>query len=849
MSMKEVFSSWSTDYVDIFGRNLNVMVDDEGSIFIPLQEVLKIGFHIFPRSNFNPMMVGKSMILREFQLYMLGAAREYMLSNSTHFDKDEILGTIEQCRQYLTNEEEDNRRRSAGLLGRTLLTNPAEINKTVKPIFQRLSGRLSDRGLSPRDESHISQVESSHPLRQPHHQSPGMPTNSSSVDSSNKPGNRRNTHSRDSSNDRKKKQNGLCLGQQKSKNKQNQSYDKSMFAPSAQFAARRDNSKSGSENGDVEFMRLSDCKVERIKLGKNSQKVKVVHVETSNEKEKYWVHLVDNEDVVIDIVQTCVEHSDKAPSISPKLGEICMALSIEDDLWYRVVVQRIHPRMKVHYIDFGNDAIVSEVRKLPKVLEEIPAQAVRITVSRPQGAASFHLQMDQIVSVKFMKQFIDETLLVSLEQTNNSQSSSKGPSKMAPAANFESIFMNRIKYSTTLKDKELVRIVAYSKGRFYLRNKEHHDKLRDIVNQVATLPREKLNSVEINQVVLCKKEDEEHLCRAIVRGIDDGVVTVQFIDFQTLDALSIKSLYNISRAIADMPVALIESPIIKGYDFDKFEPESELLIEQMISQRSKLNVQNNGEFDLILNDESFSDMLFPKAISIPDLSVKRSVKEESKPDAVPETSKAAPAQVKTAAAQPIPVANKVVNTSKTIVEKVVPKVMFEDMPAFVPPMGQDDYMLTTYKDCLDFTVTSTGDKESEMLARCSCIDIDDDVPYDPVDGEMVLARFEGGWFRGAVLDKLSDGRINIVFVEYGNLTEVTKEDVRRFPPELCKIPMMGIMCCMDFPDTDVVKKRLEELLKTENIYEINFISFDSENLIYKVEIPKINDVLKKEGLI
>ncbi|KAL3289091.1 hypothetical protein HHI36_003533 [Cryptolaemus montrouzieri] len=124
--------------------------------------------------------------------------------------------------------------------------------------------------------------------------------------------------------------------------------------------------------------------------------------------------------------------------------------------------------------------------------------------------------------------------------------------------------------------------------------------------------RKPVKNVEVGQVVLCMKEGEKQLCRAVVRTLDNGLVAVQFIDFQTLEVVSLENVYGISRKLANLPVALIESPIIKGYDANKFGPESESLIEKMVCQKSKLDVaKENGDFDLLLDDKSFSEMLFP----------------------------------------------------------------------------------------------------------------------------------------------------------------------------------------------------------------------------------------------
>ncbi|KAK9877457.1 hypothetical protein WA026_018567 [Henosepilachna vigintioctopunctata] len=802
---------WNKDYVDVHGRDLKAIMTDDGTIFIPLNEIRKSGFHVFPRSEFHSSKVGKSMVISEFHMYLLGAAREFLIQNNIQvLNKDDISETIEKCREQLIKEDQTvsvNSNKPA-VLGRTLLSDPVIINQEVRSALQKNNQQIAN------DNSHITENRDGH-LR--------MPYNKGKINQ------QQNSHHQ-----------GL------SRNRLNGN-----FSPSAAFASKRDDSKilneikrdndskSVSEIDESEtFLRLSDCKLDRIKLKKTPQKVKVVHIE-SNEKKKYWVHLVENEDKLMNIIEKCFEASVYSPIFTPKLGDICMAMSIGDNLWYRAVVQRVSPIIKVHFIDFGNNAVVSQVKKIPDELRSIAAQAVRITLSADFEPKEFNI--DDILSIKAIKEYPDSTVLVCEEVSQRATT----PSTRIPSGGaqndptFEKFFWKQSVYSTALIDEEVVKIIAYKNGKFYLQNKEHFIKLKSIMTFIKDLTKQPVKSVEKNQLVICRKDGEEQMCRAVIRDVDDEFVSVHFIDFNSVDSMSIKALYAAPKALLAFPIPLIESPTIKGYSEDvDMTDDAEALLDDVILNRQKFNVSVKGaEFDLLMNGKSLSELLFPcKSSRGVDRGSHNGHKSEGSSFNHSLTS---PKQLHE---EPTKRTDAILTTSE--------RTMYESMSSFEPPMGLGDYMLTVFKDSQDFTITSTGLVESDMLSKCTCIEVDEtEGPYEPQETEMVLARFEGGWYRGVVLEAPDDGKYQIIFVDYGNTVELTKDDIRKFPNSFISIPMLGLMCRMDVPPTNAVNKRLEELLKPENIYGIDIVSHDPDNALYTVQIPKVLNTLKNEGLL
>lgn len=53
---------------------------------------------------------------------------------------------------------------------------------------------------------------------------------------------------------------------------------------------------------------------------------------------------------------------------------------------------------------------------------------------------------------------------------------------------------------------------------------------------------------------------------------------------------------------------------------------------------------------------------------------------------------------------------------------------------------------------------------------------------------------DGNWYRALVKEILPDGNIKVHFVDYGNMEEVTADELRMIPPKFLKLPFQGIRC-------------------------------------------------------
>lgn len=107
---------------------------------------------------------------------------------------------------------------------------------------------------------------------------------------------------------------------------------------------------------------------------------------TDIEKNIAWVQLPENTDTLIKLTQKVEEMAKKCTPVSnPTTGLSC--LGIFEDLWFRATILNAKP-LTLRYVDYGNveENPTGEIREILKELSDIPAQAVQIKfIGNAQG--------------------------------------------------------------------------------------------------------------------------------------------------------------------------------------------------------------------------------------------------------------------------------------------------------------------------------------------------------------------------------------------------------------------------------------------------------------------------------
>ncbi|XP_054900316.1 tudor domain-containing 6 isoform X2 [Poeciliopsis prolifica] len=106
-----------------------------------------------------------------------------------------------------------------------------------------------------------------------------------------------------------------------------------------------------------------------------------VYVATINEDQTFWCQSADSQELCMITLAVSEVESTADQNINPDalyLGMPCVALFVDDQLWYRAeVVDKSDNELSVLFVDYGNKSQVNvtNVRVVPPALLEVPAQA------------------------------------------------------------------------------------------------------------------------------------------------------------------------------------------------------------------------------------------------------------------------------------------------------------------------------------------------------------------------------------------------------------------------------------------------------------------------------------------
>jgi staphylococcal nuclease domain-containing protein 1 len=112
--------------------------------------------------------------------------------------------------------------------------------------------------------------------------------------------------------------------------------------------------------------------------------------------------------------------------------------------------------------------------------------------------------------------------------------------------------------------------------------------------------------------------------------------------------------------------------------------------------------------------------------------------------------------------------------------------------------------ITEINDAANFFVTVVGDKAvatvNEGLAKFADeLDLTADWDSSAVEsGQIYAGKFDGddGWYRVRVEGKKADGFLRVIFVDYGNRTELDANEIRPLSKELSSIPPLARQCSL-----------------------------------------------------
>lgn len=130
---------------------------------------------------------------------------------------------------------------------------------------------------------------------------------------------------------------------------------------------------------------------------------------------EYWICKVENKVARIDLMQKLQDVANKSRNVQPTIGEVYGVLY--DTIWHRAMVTSLNP-VKIHFIDFGNDAILKkddEIRNIGSLVKA-PKFARKIRLTQGTSDKYRNLQEGDQISVRMLSMDSEKTIIVEVQE-------------------------------------------------------------------------------------------------------------------------------------------------------------------------------------------------------------------------------------------------------------------------------------------------------------------------------------------------------------------------------------------------------------------------------------------------
>ncbi|XP_061393740.1 protein vreteno [Musca vetustissima] len=125
--------------------------------------------------------------------------------------------------------------------------------------------------------------------------------------------------------------------------------------------------------------------------------------------------------------------------------------------------------------------------------------------------------------------------------------------------------------------------------------------------------------------------------------------------------------------------------------------------------------------------------------------------------------------------------------------------------------------------------------------------------YAPRQDELCIVKYneDGLWYRGRCLEVVGDGYPTILFIDYGNVSMVHIDDIRRYPTQFT-YPIYTADCeIQGLPEScnDEIVAKLEELIPHGSVIKCKNVKAFSDDHFYSISLPDVIQKLNKCGLL
>ncbi|KAK5648522.1 hypothetical protein RI129_003414 [Pyrocoelia pectoralis] len=545
-------------------------------------------------------------------------------------------------------------------------------------------------------------------------------------------------------------------------------------------------------------------------------------------------------------------------SFKPQIGDLVAANSSDDGVVRAVVLNISDEKYECALIDYGTIQWISDVRLLPEKYVNIPEFVCECRAD-PEITKDLANLKCQSMTIK-----VPGTLTLTVE--NGKQHIVKGyrwdPTKL---------HVNSIKKdnqckaykrpaSMLLKDTDKVMIVGTLNDYLLVRNKECHATFTAVCQELANYEGKPYEQPEVGCLAISNFKDE-NLYRVAINKIDGGIATLDYIDYGNIDSVPINGLKTINEKIATMNSTVINIHL-KDFTQHKFSKKMLELLMNCNEKREKFNAHKiSGEkdvYDLIgMDGVSLTERLnkVENNVTTPKLTM------ENK-SATPQSQDKNYCTTPKSQGENKSVKFNLPETSTPKSHRVAePVCRLKDILKCDMKPGNLALLCTHVGNLNEGQVSfCKADDETSMILVyidemiSKFIEKDTSTSYIPTSSEVCLAKFDGDWFRAAVVKVDNFNKFGVYFVDYGNHCIVDSTDIRKLPAELSTTKAQAMVCRLDGvvkengkTVTDALLSRLVVDIVESEIYTAEITSV-CDNMYYII-IPSLLKQWKSDGLL
>ncbi|XP_074643884.1 protein tudor-like [Tubulanus polymorphus] len=548
----------------------------------------------------------------------------------------------------------------------------------------------------------------------------------------------------------------------------------------------------------------------------------ITHVESPRE---FYIQLESESDQLDKITD---ELADKYSSLdelayrlySPVINQVCAAKFSEDDCWYRSeIIEMAGDTATVRFVDYGNSEKqnITELKSLFVELNTVSKLALTCSVNA--GGRQFTTEdADNLLSatdgktltVEFVSNAQPYTVKLYLESEDITSQFEQDELAHIPIVELGSNFHER-----TLDVDSFEGYICHcdSLEQFYIQMTSEETMLSMLMDKLGQfyekLPKDQqvLQSPAVNSPCVAQYSDDDTWYRAILLSVaDDATGEVEFVDYGNSEMKPLAELKTLSPIFAQHPKFALHCTVGSG----------------------QYTTEQDDEFCEITQDKLLEVKLLTK---IPPFEVSLLC------DGVDLTAKYRAMAV----------------TENT--NPAAPSSVIDYPERSLELCSLDGYVVHVESSCEIYVHLAAEENSLDKLMEDLKAYYESDTSNYGATleiGSVCATKFsdDDEWYRGQIT-KISDTKITVQFVDYGNCEEKSSSDLKALMPQFLELPKLAIPCSLG--NKSLTEEQTEEFIAetSDKVLEIQFtsevvpytikISFESVNIIDKFLMNELKE--------